>query len=357
MRSESLEFLKNLVNAPSPSGYEEPAAEVYRQYTSGFAHDVKTDLHGNVWAILNPQAQTRLMLAGHMDEIGFQVHYIDDDGFLFFRPIGGHDRMVLLGQRVWVHGKERVPGVMARKPIHLLNDADRTKVPEYHEMWIDIGVKSREQAEELVSIGDPVTYQDEFQNLQGDRVAARGFDNKSGSWIVAEALRLLAEDGGLDEQVGVYAVATVQEEIGLRGARTASYAIDAVAGLAVDVDFAIDHPGVSKARYGRMDLGGGPGVVRGANVNPIVFKMLVTAAKEDGITVQVNAEPGGTGTDANAMQLARGGMAVGLMGLPLRYMHSPVEVITLGDIEQCAKLMAAFCRRVTPTTDFTPRLG
>ncbi len=357
MRSESLDFLKQLIAAPSPSGYEEPAAEVYRSYTESFADEVRTDIHGSVWAILNPKAETRIMLAGHMDEIGFIVHYIDDKGLLYFQGVGGHDPAIPLGNRVWVHGKEKVVGVIGRKPIHLLEPSDREKAPKLHELWIDIGASSREEAEKVVSLGDPVTYQYEFQELLGDRAVARGFDNRVGSFCVAEALRHLKEDGGLDANVGVYAVATVQEEIGLRGARTSAFGIDPITGLAIDVNFAIDHPGVSKERYGQLDLGKGPSVSRGANINPVTFKLLMKAAEEAEIPVQVSPEPGGTGTDANAMQVSRGGMATGLVGIPLRYMHTPCEVLSLTDTAQCAQLMAGYCRQVTPETDFTPRVG
>lgn len=356
MRPESLAFFQEIVNTPSPSGFEERAAEVYRQYTSPFADKVHTDVHGSVWAVLNPGAEMKVMLAGHMDEIGFIVHYISDEGFLYFSGIGGHDSTIPLGQRVWVHGKERVPGIIGRKAIHLLEEDERKKKPELKDMWIDIGASSRAEAEALISLGDPVTFQVEFQPLLGDRATARGFDNKMGSFIVAEALRLLKEDGGLDPGVGVYAVATVQEEIGLRGARTASYGIGAQTGLAVDVNHAVDYPGVSKTRYGALDVGKGPSVCRGANINPIVFRMTIDAATEEGIPYQVDVAPGGTGTDANAMQINQAGMATGLLGVALRYMHTPCELLSITDVEDCARLMAAYCRRVKADTDFTPRL-
>jgi len=356
MRSESLDFLKAIVNVPSPSGYEERAAEVYRGYTKDFADKVHTDVHGNVWAIANPDAEMKIMLAGHMDEIGFIIHYIDDSGLLYFSGIGGHDSVIPVGQRVWVHGKEQVCGVIGRKAIHLLDDDERKKKPEIKDLWIDIGASTREEAASVVSLGDVVTFQYEFQHLMGDRATARGFDNKMGTFVVAEALRLLKQEGGLDAGVGVYAVATVQEEIGLRGARTASFGIAPQSGLAVDVNHAIDYPSVSKTRYGQLDIGKGPSVMRGANTNPIVFKMIAEAGTEDGIPFQVDVAPGGTGTDGNAMQLNQGGMAVGILGVPLRYMHTPCEVLSITDVENCAKLMAAYCRRVKPNTDFTPRI-
>ncbi|HEY3781883.1 MAG TPA: M42 family metallopeptidase [Fimbriimonadaceae bacterium] len=357
MRPESLDFFKTLVNVPSPSGFEEHAAEVYRNYTKGFADKVQTDTHGNVWAIANPDAKQKIMLAGHMDEIGFIIHYISDDGLLYFSGIGGHDSTIPVGQRVWVHGKQKVAGIIGRKAIHLLEEDERKKKPELKDLWIDIGATNKKEAEDVISLGDVVTFQYEFQMLLGDRATARGFDNKMGAFVVAEALRLLKETNSLDPRVGVYAVATVQEEIGLRGARTAAYAVNAQSGIAVDVNHAIDYPSVSKTRYGQLDVGKGPSVTRGANINPIVFKMLIDGATEEEIPYQVDVAPGGTGTDANAMQISRGGMATGLLGTALRYMHTPCELLSLTDVENCAKLMAAYCKRVKPDTDFTPKLA
>ena len=355
MRSQSLEFLTSIVNAPSPSGYEQPAARVYRAYTEPFADRVTTDVHGNTAAILHPNATMRIMLAGHMDELGFIVHHMDDEGLLHFQVIGGHDSAIPVGQRVWIHGKQRIPGVIGRTAIHLQDDAERKRKPEFKDLWIDIGASSRAQAEEMVSLGDVATFQYEFQPLMGDRATARGFDNKMGSFVVAEALRLLKQDGGLHPDVGVYAVATVQEEIGLRGARTASFGIAPQTGLAVDVNHAIDYPGVSKSRYGQLAVGKGPSVSRGPNTNHVTFRLITEAAREDAIPYQISVNPGGTGTDANVMALNRDGMATGLLGVPLRYMHTPVEMLSLKDVEDCARLMAGYCRRVTPDTDFVPR--
>ena len=357
MRPESLEFFKAIVNVPSPSGYEERAAEVYRNYTGGFADRVTTDVHGNVAAVLNPDAPMKVMLAGHMDEIGFIVVHIDDQGLVYFAGIGGHDSVVPVGQRVWIHGDNGpVAGVIGRKAIHLLTEDERKKKPELKDQWIDVGARTKADAEAVLALGDVVTYQWEWQDLQNGRVAARGFDNKMGSFIVAEALRLLKEGGDLDPGVGVYAVATVQEEIGLRGARTSAYSIGAQSGLAVDVNHAIDTPGLSKTQYGTLDLGKGPSVMRGANANPIVVRMIREACAKEEIPYQIDVTPGGTGTDGNAMQLNQGGMAVGIVGVPLRYMHTPCEVLELVDVENCARLMAAYCRSVRPDTDFTPRL-
>src|SRR5437588_12537604 len=189
MRDESLAFLREIVNAPSPSGYEERAAAIYRAYTSKFANEVRTDVHGNVFAVLNAGASTRIMLAGHIDEIGFIVHYIGDDGMLYFSSIGEHDSANAIGQRVWVHGRNKIPGVIGRKPVHLLSDEEKKQIPVVEDLWIDIGVCTRAEAEDLVDMGDIVTYSVEFQEFPGDRAVARGFDNKMGAFIVAEALR------------------------------------------------------------------------------------------------------------------------------------------------------------------------
>lgn len=355
MRQASLDFLKSIVDAPSPSGYEQPAARVYRAYTEPLADTVSTDVHGNVIAVLNPSAPMRIMLAGHMDELGFIVHHIDDQGQLHFRTIGGHDSAVAIGQRLWIYGKQRIPGVIGRTAIHLQDEAERKRKPEVKDMWIDIGATSRAEAETVVRLGDVATYQCEFQPLMGDRATARGFDNKMGTFIVAEALRLLKQEGGLNAGVGVYAVATVQEEIGVRGARTASYGIDPQTGLAVDVNHATDYPGVSKTLHGDIQVGKGPTVSRGANTNHVTFDLIEAAAREENVPYQVSVTAGGTGTDANVMQLNRNGMATGLLGVPLRYMHTPVELLSLKDIEDCARLMAGYCRQVKADTDFTPR--
>ena len=354
MRSDSLAFLKAIVSAPSPSGYEQPVAKLYREYTKVSADQVTTDVHGNVIAVLNPDAPMKVMLAGHMDEIGFILHHISDEGLLYFSAVGGHDSVIPVGQTVWVHGKHRVPGVVGRKAIHLLEEDERKKKPEIKDLWIDIGATSKAEAEEAVEVGNVVTYQHELQMLMGDRATARAFDNKAGLFIVAEALRLLVEEGGLDARVGVYAVATVQEEIGSRGARTAAFGIAAQSGLAVDMGHAVDYPGVSKSRYGQFDIGKGPGISRGANTNPVLSALLTEAATAEDIPFQVNVTPGASPTDANALQLNRDGMAAGLLSVPLRYMHTPCEVLSLKDVEDTARLLAAYCRRVTPTTDFTP---
>ncbi|MFQ3611012.1 MAG: M42 family metallopeptidase [Fimbriimonadales bacterium] len=353
MRAESLAFLKTIVNTPSPSGYEQRAGEVYRAYTREFADKVETDVMGNVIASINPDATPRVMFAGHMDEIGFIVKYISEEGYLYFGPIGGHDPVIPVGQRVWVHTKSgAIYGVIGKKPIHLLEDDERGKAPKLHDLWVDIGAKNKADAQAHVRIGDPITIAQEFQEMQNGFATARGFDNKMGSFIVAEALRLLAENR---PSCGVFAVATVQEEIGLRGARTSAYGVDPHIGIAVDVTHASDYPSVDKKRVGEIIPGKGPVICRGANINPRVFELLVETAESEGIPYQIEAAGGGTGTDANAMQISRAGMATGLVSVPLRYMHTPCELLALDDVENAARLLAGFTRRVSDFGQFIPK--
>lgn len=352
MLDDSFDFLQRIVNMPGPSGYEQQVQKVFRDRVQPYADTVHTDIMGSVIAAKNPTAQPRVMLAGHADEIGFIVRYISDDGCIYFGQIGGHDAIVAVGQRVNIHTESGpVLGVLGRKAVHLLDSAERDKVPKTDELWIDIGVSTRKEAEELVQIGDCITYAQELQRLQGERATARSFDNKMGCFVVAEALRLLQ---GKELQCGVYGVANVQEEIGLRGARTASFSIDPLVGIATDVGHAMDFPGADKKKVGDIKLGGGPVIGRGANINPKVFAMLVQTAKDLEIPYQIEAFGGGTGTDANAMQVSRAGMATGLISVPLRYMHTPCEVMSLDDIENTARLMAGFVERVTPDIDWTP---
>lgn len=352
MREESFALLKRLVDTPGPSGYEQAVQRVYREVASQYADEVRTDVMGNVIAVRNPEGRPRIMLAGHADEIGFQIRYINEDGMLYFGSIGGHDAVVTVGQRVHVHTAHGpLLGVLGRKAVHLLDQEERNKMPKLADLWIDIGAKDKKEAESLVSIGDCVTYAQDLQRLQGDRCTARSFDNKMGVFIVLEALRLLAETR---PQAAICAVSTVQEEVGLRGARTSAFGIDPLLGIATDVGHAMDFPGADKKKEGDFKLGGGPLIARGANINPKVFDLLVQTARELEMPYQVEASPGGTGTDANAMQIARAGMATGLISVPLRYMHTPNEVMDLNDIENAAKLMAGFCARVTPDMDWTP---
>ncbi|MCK5328707.1 MAG: M42 family metallopeptidase [Candidatus Latescibacteria bacterium] len=352
MTSKSLSFLKALLEAPSPSGFEQPAQKVWRENVGPHADRIETDMHGNCIGIKNEGGSPRVLLAGHCDELGFMIQYITDEGFLHFRTIGGFDVNIIPGRRVCVHTKNGpILGVTGKKAIHVMTDEERKKKAEIHDLWIDIGVKDKKEAESLVSVGDPVTYTVAFEKLRRDLAVSRAFDDKAGSFAVGEVLRMLS---GKPFKAAVYSVSTVQEEVGLRGAHTSAYGIDPKVGIAVDVTHATDHPDMDKKRVGDIKLGAGPAISRGANINPVVERMLIQTAEEEKIPYQIEAAPRGTGTDANAIQLTRAGVATGLISIPLRYMHTAVETVSLKDVENVAKLLTAFILRVDDGVDFTP---
>ncbi|QAA77050.1 MAG: Deblocking aminopeptidase [Candidatus Bipolaricaulis sibiricus] len=347
-------FLERFLSTISPSGFETDAAAVWRAEAAQFAQRTWADLHGNAFASLNEAGAPRVMLAGHMDEIGLMVSHITDSGYLYTRPIGGWDAQILPGQRVWVHTKKgRVLGVIGRKPIHLLADEDKKNVVKVEDLWIDIGAKSKADAGKRVEIGDPIVLAHSPDRLSDDLLVARGVDDRIGAFVALEALRHLK---ALKPKAAVFAVATVQEEIGLRGARTSAYGLDPTVGIAVDVCHTTDTPGTEgeKKKLGEIALGKGPVLARGPNINPKLFDHLVATAKKAKIPYQVEAAPAGTGTDANAMQLNRAGMATALVSIPNRYMHSPCEVVSLKDVENAAKLIAHAVAALTATTDLVP---
>lgn len=352
MRKESLQFLEALIAAPSPSGFEQPAQQVVRDYVAPVADEVRMDLSANLIAVRNPSGAPRVMLAGHVDQIGMMVVHITDDGYLRVQAIGGIDEANLIGSRVWVHtAKGPIAGVIGRTAIHLLPAEQRRKVPEIQELWVDIGAKDKKAAQKLVRIGDPVTWQAGFLRLQRNFVAAAGFDDKVGAWVAAEAFRIAAAK---PLKCALYAVSTVQEELGLRGARVAAFGIDPLVGIAIDVTHATDYPGSSKDQQGDIRLGAGPVIERGPNINPRVFDLLIETAEKAKIPYQLVGAPRPTGTDANAIQINRAGTAAGLISIPNRYMHSPVEVCCLDDLENAAKLVAAAVARIDDRMDFTP---
>jgi endoglucanase len=352
MQDSSLSFLKQLLETPSASGYEHSIQEVVRSWARQFADDVRTDRHGNVLAMLNPGAGPRIMLAGHCDQIALMVQHIDDNGFLYVQPIGGWDMQILLGQNLTLWTKDGpVNAVVSRRATHLLTGEERNKVPQFTDIWVDIGAKDRKEAETLVTPGDPVTFALGYRELRNRLAASPAMDDKVGVWVVMETLRLLK---GRPLQASVYCVSTVQEEIGLRGATTSSYGINPTVGIAVDVSHATDTPGNDKKLLGDVKLGGGPALFRGPNINPRVYERLHETAQAHEIPVQVRGAPRATGTDANAIQLARDGVAAGLVGIPNRYMHSPVEIVSLDDLDRAAGLLAEFCAAVTPHMDWTP---
>lgn len=354
MDDPQLDFLKQLVSTPGVSGYEQQVQQVIRDYARSFCDTMTTDLHGNLILCKNPGADVRLMLAGHADQIGLIVSYISEEGFLYTQTVGGWDPQQLIGQRMTVWGSDGpIPGVIARKAIHLLEDAEKKKVVKASELWIDIGANSREQAEAMVEIGDQVTLQLGLQLLMNNRANSPAMDNRTGVWVVVEALRRSA---ALNPTCGFYAVATVQEEIGLRGARTAAHSIDPHIGIAVDVTHATDCPTIDKNQNGDISLGGGPVIVRGPNINPEVNARLKRLANENDLPFQKKALGKAAPNDSNALQVTRGGVAAGIVAIPNRYMHSAVETICLDDLENAADLLAHFAASVTNADEFVPRL-
>jgi endoglucanase len=356
MEHTSHEFLRQLLETPSPSGFEQPIQQVVRDFARGFADEVTTDRHGNVFAARFPEGRPadapRVMLAGHCDQIALMVQHVDESGYLYIQPIGGWDMQILLGQHLTVWTKTGpVPGVVARRAVHLLKPEERTKVPDFADVWVDIGARNKEEAESVVRHGDPATFALGYRPLRNGLAASPAMDDKVGLWVVMEAVRLLR---GRSLRAAVYGVSTVAEEIGLRGATTAAYGIDPTVGIAVDVTHATDTPGNDKKTQGEIKLGAGPVLFRGPNISPRVFDLLDELAKTHSIPVQVRGVPRATGTDANAIQISRAGVACGLLGIPNRYMHTPVEVIHLDDLANAARLLAEFCLAVGPETNWIP---
>jgi putative aminopeptidase FrvX len=345
-------FLRDLTSAAGPSGFEAPVRAVWRASVQEFAAEVHGDAVGNITAIVNPGGSPRVMLAGHIDEIGLMITNIDDRGYLTFRAIGGQDASILVGQRVTVlTATGPVLGVLGRKPFHLLSADDRKNAPEIKNLWIDIGATDREDAASVVRIGDPATFVASLERLRGDLLVAKSFDNRVGAYVVAETARAVAT-GPL--HAAVFAVGTCQEELGYRGARASAERIKPDVAIAIDVSFGLDHPGVEDERKGRNDmaLGKGPQITRGANVSPVVYDLLLQAAEAEGIPVQIDPSPAETGTDAWAIQVAHYGVATGVVSVSLRYMHSPIEVLSISDLDQTVALLATFVRNLNSSTSF-----
>ncbi len=356
MPDASRDFLRQLLETPSPSGFEIEAQRVFAGFVRPLADEFTTDAYGNAFATLRPGLRPCVALAGHVDELGFMISHVSDEGFLFVKGIGGIDRGLFRGQRVVVHGRAGgVPGVTGSLAIHLQEPDDRKKVPELHEMYVDIGAASKEEALQRVRLGDAVTYADGWQELGGNRVAARGCDNRIGVWAAAEALRLLVPDKDR-LAASVTAVSTIQEENGLYGATMAAYRVRPDVALVVDVTHATDIPNCSKPKHGDVRLGRGPVLSHGSSNHPLVVQRLVEVAGREGIPLQFEANPRYTGTDADAFFLQRGGIPTAAIGLPNRYMHSPVEVIDLADLDALARLLAAFCRSVAEGDSFAVRI-
>ena len=344
-------LLDSLLRTPGPSGYEYDAATVWRE-AADFA-EITTDGLGSSVATIGDETSSPLVaVVGHIDEIGLVVTHIDEKGFLYFAPIGGWDPQILVGQRVAIKGNEAsVPGVAGRKPIHLLDPEQRKKVVKLKEMHIDIGADDRDAAEELVSVGDPVVIDAEPMVVAGGRLVSRSMDNRLGSYVALEALRRVHEDGSAKARFA--AVAAVQEEIGLFGSRTAAFTVRPDLAVAIDVTHATDAPGVDEKEVGSHPFGSGPVIGRGSTLSPKVYELLRDTADSQGIPYSVGASGNATHTDADSLQISRTGIPTGLVSIPLRYMHSPVEMVDLADVEATVELIAAFVKTIDPGVDLS----
>ncbi|MDD3886323.1 MAG: M42 family metallopeptidase [Victivallaceae bacterium] len=349
----SLRFLADFMNSSSPSGFEEEAAAMFRQYLGGFCAEVKTDVLGNTIGVLNPGAAMRVMLSGHYDEIGFQIVYISEEGLLYFRPNGGIDKLNVPATEVEIlTAKGRVPGVIGKKPIHLLKASERNTPPELEDMWIDIGAESRGEAEKLVSVGDPVAVKANFRMLGDHRFVSKGTDDKIGAFVVAETMRELAKR---KLNVAVYGVGSVQEEVGLRGATTSCFGIDPQVGFAIDVGFATDLPDIPKKLLGEIKLGGGPELCRSCDNNNVLARFMRKNATANKLVWQETAAHRASGgTDAATIQMTRSGVATALVSIPNRYMHSQVEMCDLRDVEGAIKILVETIAAFKGSESFIP---
>ena len=355
LSSAAIAFLKRLLDAPGPSGFETLAGRSWRSEAQTFADKVRVDVAGNCLAEINPGGSPTILVDGHIDEIGVIVQYVDDDGFLYISPIGGWDAQVLVGQRIrFIAATGDVIGVVGRKAPHLLKESDRETAVKFVDLWVDIGAKNRAEAEARISIGDPGVIDSRTHDFPGNRVVSRSIDDRIGAFAALEALRRYAEKPG---SARVVAAATTQEEIAWHGggALVAANAVRPRMAIVVDVTHATDHPTMEKKEIGDHRLGGGPVLARGALLSPVVFELLRAAARQRNIPFSVHAIGRDTATNADAIHIAQEGVATALVSIPNRYMHSPNEMVSLDDVDNTAELIAEVCRMVDQKTDFTAR--
>src|SRR5437762_1747696 len=342
MRESSLDFLKTLVNTPSPSGHEVRGQRVWLDYVKQFANETFSDAYGNCVALLNKGGSPRLMLAAHADEIAMAVNYINDEGFIYVRKLGGIDAAITKAQRVVIHTRNGpVKGVVGNVAPHLTKTDKKRKLPLMHELFIDIGANGRKEAEKLVRIGDPITLADEFELLRNDLAGARAFDKRIGTFAVAEALWILHRSKR-KLNAEICAVSNIMEEVGLLGARQIAYSLKPDVALVVDVTHATDYPTVNKPRHGDVRIGRGPTLMHGGCNHPEVVARLEAVAKQRKIDLQHEAMSATSGTDTDVIFWTRGGIPSALISLPNRYMHSPVELVSLKDLEKIPQLLASF---------------
>ena len=356
MRAESLVFLENLVNTPSPVGHETRGLRLWSDYVASYADETFSDAYGNSVAVLNKGGGPRLMLAAHADEIAMSVNYVTPEGFIHVRRTGGIDPAITKAQRVTIHSRQGpVLGVVGNVAPHLTRGDGEPKAPKIHDLFIDIGAPNKAEALQLVRIGDPITLNDRFEMLRGDLAVARAFDNRIGTFAVAEALRLL-QPLKSSLNVEVCAVANVQEEVGLLGARQIAYSLAPATALVVDVTHATDYPTIDHRQHGEIHLGKGPALTHGGCNHPAVVERLEKVAADKGIPLQHEAMSATSGTDTDVIFWTRGGIPSALISLPNRYMHSPVEVVNLKDLEMIPELLAGFALSIGKGEEFRVRI-
>jgi len=341
MTNEQKQFLVNLVNTPAPSGFEEPVQQIWKDEVSTFCPDIKKDIHGNLTATLNPGKERSIMIVGHSDEIGLIINYINDDGFIYVKPIGGVDPTILASHRARILTKKGVvDAVIGRTSLHLLSNAQRDKKLELHDVWLDIGAKNRKDAEKYVSIGDPVVFGGDFCEMTNGTATSRCWDNRIGVYIVAETLRKLSKVKNLKNTV--YGVSSVQEETGVFGAGNPAFSFKPNAAIAIDVMPSSDQPEIPKERFGVTKLGLGPVITRGVRSNNKLADELINTAKRIKMNHQIEVDFGHTWTDADPISQSRGGVAIGVVSVATRYLHSSVETLSLKDIDLTVDLLADF---------------
>ena len=356
MRDESVQFLERLVNTPSPSGHEARGQRVWLDYVKPYADETFSDAYGNTVAVLNKGGSPRLMVAAHADEISMTVNYINDQGFIYVRKVGGVDPAITKAQRVIIHSADGpVKGVVGNVAPHLAKMEGERKVPKMEDLFIDIGAKNRKEAQKLVRVGDPITLNCPFELLRGDLAIARAFDNRVGTFAVAETVRLLKEGKG-KLNAEILAVSNIMEEVGLLGARQIAYTLKPDAALVVDVTHATDYPTVNQQQHGDVKIGHGPALTHGGCNHPEMVARLEKMAKEEKIDLQHEAMSNCSGTDTDVIFWTRGGIPSALISLPNRYMHSPVEVVSLKDLKQIPILMAAFARSLKKGEQFKVKI-
>jgi endoglucanase len=354
MEPGSKQFLYDLLRTPSPTGREQPVQRLIHDRFRGVAHSCEPDVHGNLILALNPRAKRKVMLAGHCDQIGFLVKYVSPEGYLYLDPIGGTDYGVILGEHMVIHTRSGpIDGVVGRKPLHLQQGQEVQQIPAGSKIWVDLGARDDKQVRERVSVGDYVTFRPAVTELMNDLVAAPGLDNKAGLFVCLEALRRCAK---VKCEIGLFVVSTVQEEIGSRGAATATTQISPDVGIAVDVIPATDDPGydLPPQRYVPCKLGSGPTISTGPNTNPVVERMLLDSAAKQNIPWQPDPSGKTAANDARVIQIADSGVAAASVGVPQRNMHTQVEIVSLKDLDDAVRLLVGFIQSIDEKTDFRP---